>query len=267
MAEQDSSKRIDPRDLDNVAGGWEFNPTDETVNVRLVNGPDGVEKVQLRVRFGVLQLFADGAPETGGGTIREELARDLAAWRAHKGSDKGFSISALRTAQASQEIMDFYQRRVCFFLLADYRRAMRDAEHNLDLMRLLKKYSVDERTVLNHDRYRAFVMMDRTRASAMIAFEAGDYDHAVAEVDETIEAIRAFYKEYGREDLIDKSSEIEVLENLKSDLRKEHHIPLSASERLMQLREEQARAIVREDYEKAARLRDEIQEIERPGRL
>ena len=267
MLEQERPKGHDPRDLENIAGGWEFNPTDETANVRLLEGPDGVEKVQLRVRFGVLQLFADGAPETGGITVLDELARELAAWRAHKGSDKGFSVTALRTAQASQEIMDFYQRRVCFFLLADYRRAMRDAEHNLELMRLLKKYSVDERTVFNHDQYRAFVMMDRTRAAAMIAFEAGEYERAIAEVDETIAAIRVFYQEYEREDLVEKSSEIEVLENLKADLRKEHPIPLSLSERLAQLREEQMRAIAREDYEKAARLRDEIQGIEGPGRM
>ncbi len=256
----------DPRDIENIASDWDFDPADETANVRLIVGPDGLEKLQLRVRFGMLQFFADGSVETGGETLLEGLRRDLAAHRALKGSDKGFGINALRTAQISQEIMDFYQRRVCFFLLGDYPRAARDADHNLELIRLLKKYSVDERTVLNHDQYRAFVMMDRARAAAMIAFEQGEHERAIAEIDETIAAIQAFYKEYDREDLVGKSSEIEVLENLKKDLRKEHPVPVTDFERLQQLKDEQARAIAREDYEKAARLRDEIERIEGPGK-
>jgi len=249
-------------DLNEILRGWEFNPTDETANVRLILSPDGVEKLQLRIRFGLLQMYADGAPETGGESILDEVTRELAEYRARKGSDKGFSISALRSAQISQEIMDYYQRRVCFFLLADYRRAMRDAEHNLDLIRLLKSYSVDERTVLNHDRYRAFVIMDRARAAAMIAVEQDEYDRAMAEIDDAIAAIEEFYSEYSRSELVEKSNEIEVLKDLRADLRKQYRIPMTNLERLQMLKEEQARAIAREDYEKAARLRDEIQKIQ-----
>jgi len=250
-------------DLSNIIRNWEYNPTDETANVRLVVCPDGMEKVQLRVRFGVLELFADGSPETGAESILDCLNRELADYRARKGSDTGFSINDLRTAQMSQEIMDYYQRRVCFFLLGDYRRAMRDAEHNLDLMRLLRKYSVDERAASNHDHYRAFVLMDRARAAAMVAIEQDEFDRAIAEIDDAIAAIEGFYREYGREDLIGKSSETEVLKDLRSELRNQYGIAMTDSERLQALKEEQARAIAREDYEKAARLRDEIDRMER----
>lgn len=255
-----------PEDLDNILTGWDYDPTDERANVHLVVGADGREKIQLRVRFGVLQLFADGAPDGGGESHLDRLMRELAAYRAKRGSEEGFAINAMRTALISQEIMDYYQRRVCAFLLGDYRRAMRDAEHNLDLMRMLKKFSVDENAVFSHDRYRAFVMMDRARAAAMLAAEKDDIQHALGEIDETIEGITSFYKEYSREDMVGESKEIDVLLALKAELRKDYNIPLTTPERIEALRDEQARAIAHEDYEKAARIRDEIERLEEhPG--
>lgn len=248
-------------DLGKILKGWQYDPTDETANVRVIKGPDGVEKVQLRIRFGLLQIFADATPETGGISVLEDIKRELAEHRAKKRSDKGFSINALRTAQASQEIMDYYQRRICFFLLGDYRRARRDAEHNLEILSILKKYSVDEKAVLGHDRYRAFMLMDRARASAMVAVEDGDLKGAVAEIDKAIGDIQNFYRAYSRPELEARSNEIEVLRNLKADLRSDHEIELSERERLDILLEEQSHAIAREDYEKAARLRDEIERL------
>ena len=250
-------------DLNSMLANWEYNPTDETANVRLALGNDATERVQLRVRFGVLEIRADGSPETGGGSVLDELNRQLSEYRARKGSDRGFSINDLQTAQASQEIMDYYQRRVCFFPLGDHRRAMRDAEHNLDLIGMLRKYSVDERTVLSHDRYRAFVLMDRARAAAMVAVEQDDFDRAMMEIDEAISAIEDYYRSYSRDDLIEDSNEIEVLRELKVELRGQYGIALTDTERLEALKEEQARAIAREDYEKAARIRDEIEKMQR----
>ncbi len=250
-------------DLSHILKGWEYDPTDERANVRTVIGRDGALKVQLRVRFGVLELYADGSPETGAECELDRLRRELASHRARKGSDEGFSINAMRTALISQEILDYYQRRVCFFMLSDYRRAMRDAEHNLELTAMLRKYSGDQEAAFKHDRYRAFVIMDRARAAAMLAVEEDDFDRAVAEIDEAMTAITDFYKEYSQEDLIEVSKELEVLGNLKDDLRKDYNIPLSDAERIETLKEEQARAIAREEYEKAARLRDEIAELQR----
>ncbi len=250
-------------DLNAYLKNWDFDPTDERHNVRSVLGADGVERIQLRVRFGVLELCADGTPEGGGESELDRIRRELAQYRARKGSDKGFTLSAMRSAQVSQEIMDYYQRRVCFFILGDYRRAMRDAEHNLSLMEVLRKYSVDRDASFNHDRYRAFVMMDRARAAAMLAVEQDDLERAIAEIDDAVEGIRNFYKEYSRPDLIDESKEIEVLQSLRADLRRDYNIPPSDAERIEELKEQQEQAIAHEDYEKAARLRDEIAELEK----
>lgn len=250
-------------DLSYILKGWEYDPTDERANVRTVIGADGELKMQLRVRFGVLELYADGAPESGGESHLDKLRRELASYRARKGSEDGFEINAMRTAQASQELMDYYQRRMCFFMLGDYRRAMRDAEHNLELMAMLKTFSVDREAAFSHDRYRAFVMMDRARAAAMLAVEQDDMDRAVGELDDAMSSITDFYKEYSQGGLVEVSKEIDVLKNLKADLRKDYNIPLSDAERVEALRQEQARAIAHEEYEKAARLRDEIAKLEK----
>jgi len=255
-----------PEDLEKFLKAWEYDPTDEGANVRIILGEDGLERIQLRVRFGVLQLHADGSPETGGESLLDQVNRELADYRARKGSDGGFQINDFKTAQISQEIMDYYQRRVCFFLLGDYRRAARDAEHNLDLMRLLKKYSVDQQTTLSHDRYRAFVLMDRARAAAMIAVDEREVERAMVEIDDGIAAIEAFYREYSRDDLLEKSNEIEVLRDLKAELRREHGAAMTDADRLQALKDEQARAVAHEEYEKAARLRDEIARLQKERR-
>ena len=89
-------------DLSSILKGWEYDPTDERQNVRVVVGSDASLKVQLRVRFGILELYADGAPENGGESHLDRLRREVASYRARKGSDDGFEINAMRTAQASQ---------------------------------------------------------------------------------------------------------------------------------------------------------------------
>ena len=158
--------------------------------------------------------------------------------------------------------MDYYQRRVLLFRLGEYERAHSDAKHNLDLMDIIRDHADDADAILEHEKWRAFVTMDRTRAEALLLAQKGSYDVAVQTIDQGIEEIGDFFRRHGHEEFIEVSQEIAALRDLKHQLRENFSIPLSRGEILQNLREEQAKAIADEDYERAARLRDEIAHFE-----
>jgi hypothetical protein len=145
-----------------------------------------------------------------------------------------------------------------FFQLGDYAGARDDAQHNLDLIALMKRYVDDKELVLSHEKWTPFILMDRTRAMAVIRINQKQLARAIDEIDTGIGEIIKFYREHKREDLIEKSQEIGVLKNLREQLRQKYHIPLTDKEILERLRKEQQKAVEEEDYERAAKLRDQI---------
>ena len=49
------------KDITNILAGWDFNP--DELQVRLVPGDDGRERIQMRVDLGVLQMELAGRPD------------------------------------------------------------------------------------------------------------------------------------------------------------------------------------------------------------
>jgi len=249
-------------DLQSITGGWKFDPGDEQKNVRRIVGDDGKEKVQVRIKCGLLQWDVDGRPDGArpyGRTSLLDHCRDLIAQHERKhGSTEGFQLKDTLTQEVREEVMDYYHRRVVFFHLEDYERARDDAVHNLQLMGIIKDFVSDEEIVMAHERYRAFVTMDRTRAEAMLCVRRGKLTQSLELIDRGMEEIEEFYREYDREDIVPESQELKVLRTLKQELRRVYKIPMTVDEMLTELEEQKAGAIEEEDYEKAAKIRDKI---------
>jgi hypothetical protein len=254
-------------DLNYILGGWDYDPMDETNNVRKIIGMDGREKIQVRAPLGLLQLEVEGRPDGtrpyGRKSLLEYAQGLLGDYKAaHNGKDAGFKLEGQVLDEMRQEITDYYQRRVLFFQLGDYAGARDDAQHNLDLIALMKKYVEDKQIVLSHEKWTPFILMDRTRAQAVVRINQKQLPRAIDEIDSGIDEIIKFYREHDREDLIEKSQEIGVLKNLREQLRQKYHIPLSDKEILEKLREQQQKAVEEENYELAAQLRDQIARLE-----
>jgi hypothetical protein len=255
-----------PFDLSHIFEEWAHHPSDDSRNVRAVQGNDGRLKVQVRVRCGVFQWEYEGRPD-GTRPYGYPSLLDFYRDRVEEVRRQGRPASSLRLSKSqaeeiTQEIMDYYQRRVIFFRLGEYARARTDAEHNLALMDILRDHAEDSEAFLQHEKWRAFVMMDRARADALASCQPGSYPEAIRKLDQGIDEIADYFRRQGREDLVELSQEIAALRDLKLQLRENYSIPLSRSEILLSLREEQAKAIADEDYERAARLRDEISQYE-----
>jgi protein-arginine kinase activator protein McsA len=100
------------------------------------------------------------------------------------------------------------------------------------------------------------LLMVLARARGAQAMKAEDYTLAIQQVEESLEHIRAFYREHSRADNADQSPEIQSLEAWLEEIRAKR--PLSARERLERALND---AVQSEDYERAAKVRDELKNL------
>lgn len=249
-------------DLTSLFDQWPHDRDDESENVRCIQGDDGKLRIQVRVRCGVFQWQYEGRPDGarpyGCTSLLDYYEGRWRELRETEGPDASLHMTKEEVEAVGEELLDYYQRRVLFFRLGEYDRARQDAEHNLALMDIIRANVDDPDLVLQHERWRPFVLMHRTKAMALLDCQNGDAKGALQQIDEGARVIREFFTRCGRDDLIEASQELAVLEELKQQLRDLYELPLSHNEVLAALHEEQAKAIADEDYERAAQLRDEI---------
>jgi len=134
--------------------------------------------------------------------------------------------------------------------------AMRDAfgsEGEQVLRCALGEYARHEADRQSVEGYRPYILMMNSRAKAHLALEDGDLDRALAEVNSGLEKIRKFFTDHDQPQLIQKSNEVQALLKLREELLS--HKPQSPLDVLQQ---RLTTAVESEDYEQAARLRDEI---------
>ena len=109
-----------------------------------------------------------------------------------------------------------------------------------------------------HEQYRPFVLFHRTQAAALRELEGDGPQAAVVEIDAGVEAIRQALRAADDEELDDEdldSDELVVkLQEMKTAIADQYHVEPS-------LREQLAAAIAAEQYERAAQLRDKINEM------
>jgi len=245
-------------DLASITQKWPYSPDNETANVRLIRGDDGRDKVQIRIPSGMLQWEADGRPDDQCPHGFESLLHYL-RHQIDQGEELIFD-DALRH-ELSEEVMGYYARRVALFRIAQFVRARRDAEHNLAIMNLLREHCDDEAIVLGHEKWRPFVLMDRTRAIALEDARQKRFTDALDSIDEGINEIRETYAERGIEDAVEKSEEIRALRDLKFYMRETYDLGLTLKEMLRNLEAEKQQAVAEEDFETAAKLSKDIERL------
>jgi hypothetical protein len=239
-------------DIDAALAGWAFKPA--VVQARRVEASDGRDVLQLRLDLGVMQLEMDDRPDGdrphGHPTYYAFLK---AVARREEAGGRGFVLDAEQCVEADREFMQFYHRRVCWMALGEYARAVADADHTLAFMDFVRDHSPGEEFTRAHEQYRGFVIYQRTQAAVAARAEADDADGAIHAVRQGAEAITAYLAEFDPEADPESDQMLIQLGKLEADLRSAHGVG--------QTLQEQLEAAVRaEDYEAAARLRDQIRE-------
>jgi hypothetical protein len=268
-------------DLTQLLREWPYEPG--KINVRLIQGEDGEQKVQVRLDLGVLQMNIDGRPygQTPNGydslleyyeaqldeATREEAPRDPGEEDAEPAPQESGGTAAADGAQHEprfaltpddcralrEEAVQYYHRYVALLVLEDYDRVVRDTTRNLRLLDLCSEYaqSDDDRTVL--EQFRPYITMMRARALASQALRDNEPKAALHSIDEGIESLRRYFADQGANDLFESSNEVQMLRGMRDSL-----VPRLPVSEKSELRQRLQRAIEAENYELAAILRDEL---------
>lgn len=234
-------------DIDRILQEWSFEPGE--VSARLVKATDGRQVLQMRVEMGVLQMETENRPDGRRPNGSETYFDHLLSLALSEGKD--FELSDEQCAEADREFLQFYHRRICWLALREFRRATRDADHSLAFMDFVRAHSNDEEWILNHEQYRPFVLFHRTQAAALARLEEESPEAAVQELNEGLQKFRDLFSQYEAEDQYDEDELVQRLIELRDALRQQYNVKMSLPERL-------AEAVAKEEYELAAKLRDEM---------
>lgn len=228
-------------------------------------GKDGKPKIQLRLDMGLLQMEIEGRPDGkrpyGKESLLEHYQSVLEEHRRKFGTDEHFKLDSEDCLKLQQEAIQYYYRYLSSLQLKEFEDVECDTARNLQVFDLVKNYAAEERDKLAFEQYRPYVIMMNTRAKGFMSLAHKDYEAALRHIEDGLQRIEQFFREYGREDLIEESTELSVLRDWAESIREGK--PRGLRERL----EEQLRdAVENERYEKAAFLRDRIQQLDREGR-
>jgi hypothetical protein len=235
------------RDIDSLLKKWQFQPGE--VNARLLRARDGREVLQMRVDMGVLQLETDLRPD-GSRPHGAETYYDYLVGEAIREGD-AFRLSKQQCGEADREFVQYYHRRLCWLSLREYRRAARDADHSLAFMDFVREHSPDAEWTLSHEQYRPFVLFHRVQAGALAALEGGGAEAAIREINGGLERFRDLFARYGAVEQFAEDELVRRLEEMREGVRRKYEVGPTLDERL-------AEAVRAEDYELAARIRDQI---------
>jgi len=246
----------DSKDITPVLNGWGYEAG--AINVRKIAGIDGREKLQMRLDLGLLQMEVHGRPDGvrphGRESYLDYFEERLKGHAKRHGSDRGFELDADECQHLREEAVMYYHRYLSLFILGDFPGVIRDTARNLRVLDICGEYAADESDRFVLEQYRPYIIMMNTRATASLQFKAGQYKSAYQTVTRGLERIREFFVRFAQREAFDKSNEVRILKRFAKEIRRK--LPVDPVEKL---ENKLQRAIKREDYEKAAKLRDEIQ--------
>ncbi|MDP6679080.1 MAG: UvrB/UvrC motif-containing protein [Verrucomicrobiota bacterium] len=251
-------------DISKVLENWDYRLG--RVDARRVKGEGGVEKLQLRIDLGLLQMNAqfrpDGKRPFGHPTLLDHFLIRLERHREKNGGeDDDFSINPDECAKLQQEAIQYHHRSICNFELEDYEAVERDTEHILELLDFVQDYAVGEDIGQSFQQFRPQTIMMQIRAVGTELIAENNYDDAIKEITDAIEELNQFYTEMGREEMVDSSMEVHSLREWLKDVEAEaiEKKPMTEGEKLQHKLD---KAIEQEDYEAAAKLRDQLNKLD-----
>jgi hypothetical protein len=249
-------------DIGRILKSWEYDPQN---SIRKVIDPDGGEKIQVRVDQGafqgVLQMELDGRPDgkrPHNQTFAFDYYKETLRRHAAGGADpESFQLGS----EACQEIFDesrrLYERYVFLLQIQDYTRVIRDTERNMEVFRFVNRYAESEEDQVALEKWWPYIIRIHAVARVMVATQNEDFDRAAGIIREAVEKINGLPDVEAEEFHVEKKRSIKALKELAEEIKGKK--PPSREDALRQELEE---AVEQEDFEKAARIRDEIRELE-----
>ena len=246
----------DSLDLRRILKRWPYDPENDA---RIVAGDDGREVLQVRTPLGIEQYELDGRPD---GTRPHGMESALAYYQSRlnqskfAGREAEFELSPKECAELFQEGTIYYFRYVRLFQLKDWPRTIRDTERNLRAFDFLHRYARREEDQQFLEKWRPYILRVNASATAMHELEKGAYDAALQSARDAIRKVEALEELEEETFQVERERSIMALRELESQILKNR--PLSELE---QLEHQLRRAIDKQEFERAAKLRDRIRAL------
>ncbi len=232
--------------IDRILTDWPYDPGN--VNVRIVRGDDSRDVIQMRVDMGLLQMETRGRPDGSRPKGYESYFDYLVSQTIR---DDEFEMTEEQCLEADREFVQFYHRRVCWLTLREYGRAVADADHTLALMDFCLDHSPDDEWTMTHEQYRPFVLFHRIQAAALEQLDQQAAEAAVHTINVGLDHLRELFVEHDAEDMFDDNELVVRLTELRESLRDNYRVGRTLEEQLQD-------AVACEQYELAAKIRDEL---------
>lgn len=259
------------RDLSDLLDEWPFEPG--KINVRLIQGQDGDPIIQVRLDLGILQMRADGRPDGEHPNGYESLLEyHETRLDEHTSADPdpgptpddpqppdapaaqpGFRLTGDECRQLREEASQYSHRYIALLVLEDFEGVVRDTTRNLRMLDLLAAHGATQGDRQSIEPQRAYLTMMRARAMASQAVKDGEPKAAVLALDEGLAALKSVFDAQGRPEMFETCKEAEALRGMREAL-----VPKLPVSQKAELRARLDEAILNENYELAAILRDEL---------
>lgn len=243
------------KDLTSILAGWDYDP--DQPQVRIVTGDDGREKLQMRIDLGLLQMELSGRPDGERPFGFESLLEYYETCaRGQAANGDSFTLDARACAVLFREGLQYYHRYLALFHLQRFDLVARDTARNLRLFAFVVSHATRSSDKLQFDQYRPYVTMMHTRALGSQALAQHDFPAAIEHIDTGIAGIRGFLRDYDQAEGESTCAELGFLLNWRRQVEDER--PMGPVERLEQ---QLNLAVAKEQFEEAARLRDQIRRL------
>jgi len=246
----------DSPDLRKILKAWPYDPEQDA---RIVRGDDGRELLQVRTPLGLEQYEMDGRPD-GLRPHGMESALEYHQQRLNQakfsGREADFELSPQECSELFHEGTLYYFRYVRLFQLKDWARTIRDTARNLRAFDFLHHYARREEDQQFLEKWRPYILRVNGSAMVMQSMEKGAYDEALRLARDAIRKVESLAELEDDTFKFERDRSVMALRELESQIQKNR--PLSELE---QLEHQLRRAIDKQEFERAARLRDRIREL------
>jgi UvrB/uvrC motif len=246
----------DSADIRKILQSWPYDPDQDA---RLTQGDDGREILQVRTPVGIEQYELDGRPD-GARPHGCESALEYHWQRLSEAQTAGraaeFKLGKRECNELFTEGTLYYFRYVRLFQLKDWTRTVRDTSRNLRVLDFIHRYARREEDQLFLEKWRPYIIRVNTSAAAMLELERQAYEKALKIVNQGIQTIEGLEEIEDETFQFERGRSVTALRELASQIQRNR--PLSELE---QLEHQLRRAIERQEFERAAQLRDKIRDL------
>src|SRR5664279_775801 len=243
-------------DLSRMLKTWPYDPEHDA---RIVRSDDGRELLQVRTPLGIEQYEMDGRPDG----LRPHGMESALEYHTHRlnqakfsGGEAEFELSPSECSNLFHEGTLYYFRYVRLFQLKDWTRTVRDTARNLRAFDFLHRYARREEDQQFLEKWRPYILRVNASARVMQAVDKAAYNEALIVIREAIGKVESLEEMEDDTFKFEQERSIMALRELESQVQKNR--PLSELE---QLEHQLRRAIDRQEFERAAHLRDRIREL------